>query len=152
MYDFMSEGGWQHYGKGLAAYQAGWRMQPERPSPAAEQGAAQSGAEPPTGEHDQVMQNFTRSIPNSKQSSRHAEWCVPHDQKHVGEPSLRHLSGKAEGMELALQASLGPPLATSSLSASAPASTEGGPPARPHMWTTSPVHANCFTCSTSQVF
>ncbi len=69
MYDFMSEGGWQHYGKGLAAYQAGWRMQPERPSPAAEQGAAQSGAEPPTGEHDQVMQNFTRSIPNSKQSS-----------------------------------------------------------------------------------
>ena len=44
-----------------------------------------------------------------------------------------------------LQASLGLPLAMSRRSASAPASTEGGPLPKPQRCTTSPVHASCFT-------
>ena len=61
--------------------------------------------------------------------------------------SLGRLPSRALGRDITLQASFGPPLATSSRSASAPASTEGGPPARPQMCNTSPVHANCFTCA-----
>ena len=44
-----------------------------------------------------------------------------------------------------LQAPLGLPLAMSRRSASAPASTEGGPPPKPQRCTTSPVHASCLT-------